>query len=280
MRIQSLVAGVLVTAAVAAGCGSGSAGTRAESAGTSDSAHASIAQSVVTQDQLRRGVREIVDAGTGRSISVVALPPDDPALAAMLPTVEGEWNVAEKLLKTVTTSDDPDVGRLTLTAIVIGKMGYGQALYDGSELAPNCWVHPDVHASSYPATLAALAAAQARESPGEHAANVTMPLRQVLESLGFQKLVNTSAEQLKGARVDATVRFSSGEIRGWGVTDEAIVAALEPDGADNPTLAARFFGAMPGAQWEVSLRGLGMPVDIQEPPSSLILGPGETACRS
>lgn len=233
----------------------------------------------ITKDELRRGLRQIIAAGTGHSLAVVAQPPDDASLQWVLPTVSGQWDFIQHASSTVVTSEDAEVGELTLTTIVTGKTAHVQALFDGSLFAPDCWMSPDQQASWIPAAVAPLSAAHVLGSEGAHGENVTMPLTAVLGALGFQKVANATRSDLKGVRVDAVVRFSGDAVSGWGVSDEAIAAALDSSTSDSTKQAVQLFEAAAGARWEVSIQDLQEPVDIHQPPTSRILDTEHQQCR-
>lgn len=124
--------------------------------------------------------------------------------------------------------------------------------------------------------------ARAKDAVNEEAANVTMRLGDVLSALGYQKMVNLAERAMKPARVDASLSLTEdGTPAGWGVSADAIVAALNslPE-ASIPAGSTSFFASLGGTRWEVSINGLGDPVRITAPRADRLIDPTGGRCRA
>lgn len=275
MGVARIVVGGL-TALLMAGCGSPDQVTPEVAGG--DPEQAQPVAPAITGPDLRQAWQDLVRADTGRSVAAVSQAPDND-LAASLPTLEGQWSFEDRASSSVSSSTLPDVGPMTLSSVVDGRTGYAQPLFEGSAYAPDCWLRLPQPTQWQPSAVVPVLTARVHRPSDEAPGNVTMRLAHVLGAIGFQKLANTAAADLQRVRVDATVRLTDGVLEGWEVTEPAITASLDQmPGGPSSVEAKRAFLALSGARWEVSVAGLGDPVELSTPPADRVLGNDGESC--
>ncbi len=237
------------------------------------------AQTIAPED-LKEAVRALRRLDTGTFV-VSVLRPADADIVAMLPRVTGSWSFRQQAGSSTEVVQDATAGTITINQILLPGVGYLQSLYEGSDLAPSCWLRVRTGDTflRLPPSVAAVLDAQALDTATD-TTNGTLLLTDVLGAIGFQKMATRHADDLFGARVEVWLRITNGVVTGWAVTSEALSSALDAAGISSEwgQDLIDFIQQFDDAQWGVDFGGLGVPVSIEAPPKESIIKPGQETC--
>ena len=228
----------------------------------------------MTSAELRLATRAFFDADTGH-YTVTPPPPAAGGQYPRLPTVSGVWNFTERSGTSHETAINPDRGRYRASIIYRRSAYFKQYLFLRDEYDPDCfWLRrPAPDFALLPSAV--MVVLDARSSD----VGIDMSLGYVLRTLALDLVL--LEDDVDDVRVGVALHEKGGMIRGWSVSSESLLTALQDSRV--PSATANQIGGVlrlaidEGATWEVRFTDIGDPVHVQSPP---LVDPTDPKCEN